>query len=47
MEPVSKIERVRSGTLRAGDRLRSVREEAAQLGVAKNTVVAAYLRLVA
>ncbi|MEK6346754.1 MAG: PLP-dependent aminotransferase family protein [Burkholderia sp.] len=54
-EPVSKIERVidgvlarvRDGTLQAGDRLRSIREEAALAGVAKNTVVEAYLRLVA
>jgi DNA-binding transcriptional MocR family regulator len=41
------IARVRSGALRAGDRLRSIREEAAVMGVAKNTVVEAYLRLVA
>lgn len=41
------VSRVRSGTLRAGDRLRSVREEASLQGVAKNTVVEAYLRLVA
>ncbi|MCA1326370.1 PLP-dependent aminotransferase family protein [Herbaspirillum sp. alder98] len=41
------VSRVRDGQLRAGDRLRSVREEAAARGVAKNTVVEAYLRLVA
>jgi DNA-binding transcriptional MocR family regulator len=54
-DPLSKTEliiegvlaRVRNGTLRAGDRLRSIREEAAVMGVAKNTVVEAYLRLVA
>ena len=41
------LSRVRNGTLRAGERLRSVREEAAVMGVSKNTVVEAYLRLVA
>lgn len=41
------IARVRSGALQAGDRLRSVREESELQGVAKNTVVEAYLRLVA
>lgn len=54
-QPASKIEwiidgvlqRVQRGTLQAGDRLRSIREEAAAMGVAKNTVVEAYLRLVA
>ncbi|MFX1689806.1 PLP-dependent aminotransferase family protein [Paraburkholderia sp. A2RI-6] len=41
------LARLRNGTLRAGDRLRSIREEATVMGVAKNTVVEAYLRLVA
>jgi DNA-binding transcriptional MocR family regulator len=43
----SVLTRVRSGSLRAGDRLTSIREQAATLGVSKNTVVEAYLRLVA
>lgn len=51
----SKLERVtgavrravESGALKPGDRLRSIREQAQMLGVAKNTVVEAYLRLVA
>ncbi len=41
------LARLRSGALQAGDRLRSVREESELQGVAKNTVVEAYLRLVA
>ncbi len=41
------LARIRSGQLRAGDRLRSIRKEAVVQGVAKNTVVEAYLRLVA
>ncbi|MFL9926753.1 PLP-dependent aminotransferase family protein [Herbaspirillum lusitanum] len=41
------LSRVRNGTLQAGDRLRSIREESALQGVAKNTVAEAYLRLVA
>lgn len=39
--------RMHNGTLRAGDRLRSIREEATVMDVSKNTVVEAYLRLVA
>lgn len=55
METLSKIDlitesivaRLRSGSLRAGGRLPSIREQAELMGVAKNTVVEAYLRLVA
>ena len=36
----------RAGTLRAGQRLPSIRDEAQRLGIGKNTVVEAYLRLV-
>ena len=39
--------RVRAGLLRPGERLPSIREEAERLGIGKNTVVEAYLRLVA
>lgn len=54
-EPLSKIEliiegvvaRIRQGSLQVGERLRSIREEAMLMGVAKNTVAEAYLRLVA
>lgn len=54
-EAVSKIElivdgvtsRIRQGSLKVGERLRSIREEALVMGVAKNTVAEAYLRLVA
>lgn len=54
-EAVSKTEliiegvmaRIRQGRLRVGERLRSIREEAVLMGVAKNTVAEAYLRLVA
>lgn len=35
-----------AGTLRAGQRLPSIRDEAQRLGIGKNTVVEAYLRLV-
>ncbi|MBT0670233.1 PLP-dependent aminotransferase family protein [Novosphingobium profundi] len=53
--PASKLERViqmvrqeiDNGALHPGDRLRSIREQAQVLGVSKNTVVEAYLRLVA
>jgi DNA-binding transcriptional MocR family regulator len=38
---------VRNASLRTGDRLLSIREQAAAMGVSKNTVVEAYLRLVA
>ncbi len=38
---------LRAGTLRAGERLASIREQAIRAGVARNTVVEAYLRLVA
>lgn len=41
------LTQLRSGLLRPGERLPSIREEAARLGVGKNTVVEAYLRLVA
>ena len=37
---------VRAGTLRMGQRLPSIRDEAERLGVGKNTVVEAYVRLV-
>lgn len=37
---------LRAGTLRRGQRLPSIREEAQRLGIGKNTVVEAYLRLV-
>jgi len=36
----------RAGTLRPGQRLPSIRDEAQRLGIGKNTVVEAYLRLV-
>lgn len=36
----------RAGTLRLGQRLPSIRDEAQRLGIGKNTVVEAYLRLV-
>lgn len=36
----------RAGTLRPGQRLPSIRDEAQRLGISKNTVVEAYLRLV-
>ncbi|NEX62527.1 aminotransferase-like domain-containing protein [Noviherbaspirillum galbum] len=53
--PTTKVEqvvqdvlaRIRSGELRPGQKLRSLNEEAVANGVAKNTVVEAYLRLVA
>lgn len=41
------LQRIATGSLKPGDRVRSIREEAALLGIAKNTVVDAYLRLVA
>lgn len=41
------LSRIRTGSLRPGSRLPSIREQAEQSGVAKNTVVEAYLRLVA
>lgn len=41
------LTQMRSGVLRAGDRLPSIREEASRIGVGKNTVIEAYLRLVA
>ncbi|MEE4450648.1 PLP-dependent aminotransferase family protein [Novosphingobium resinovorum] len=41
------LTQMRAGQLRAGERLPSIREEAKRLGVGKNTVVEAYLRLVA
>src|SRR5688500_1305902 len=37
---------VRAGALRLGQRLPSIRDEAQRLGIGKNTVVEAYLRLV-
>lgn len=37
---------LRAGTLRPGQRLPSIRDEAQRLGIGKNTVVEAYLRLV-
>lgn len=37
---------LRAGTLRQGQRLPSIRDEAQRLGIGKNTVVEAYLRLV-
>lgn len=37
---------LRAGTLRPGQRLPSIRDEAHRLGIGKNTVVEAYLRLV-
>lgn len=37
---------IEAGTLRAGERLPSIRDEAQRLGIGKNTVVEAYLRLV-
>ena len=41
------LAQLRAGTLRAGERLASIREQAIRAGVARNTVVEAYLRLVA
>lgn len=41
------VKQLHSGGLRPGERLPSIREEAVRLGVGKNTVVEAYLRLVA
>lgn len=41
------LSRIASGALRHGERLPSIRDEAALMGVSKNTVVEAYLRLVA
>ena len=41
------VARIRSGALQPGARLRSIRDEAMLMGVANNTVVEAYLRLVA
>jgi DNA-binding transcriptional MocR family regulator len=37
---------IQAGTLRPGERLPSIRDEAQRLGIGKNTVVEAYLRLV-
>jgi DNA-binding transcriptional MocR family regulator len=42
----SVLMQIRAGTLRAGERLPSIRDEAQRLGIGKNTVVEAYLRLV-
>ncbi|MCB8881097.1 PLP-dependent aminotransferase family protein [Acidisoma cellulosilytica] len=41
------LQQIATGVLRPGDRVRSIRDEAQLLGVAKNTVVDAYIRLVA
>jgi DNA-binding transcriptional MocR family regulator len=41
------LSRIASGALRVGERLPSIRDEAALTGVSKNTIVEAYLRLVA
>ncbi|PZQ60413.1 MAG: PLP-dependent aminotransferase family protein [Sphingomonas taxi] len=40
------VMQLRTGTLRRGQRLPSIREEAQRFGVSKNTIVEAYLRLV-
>ena len=40
------LSQLNAGSLQPGQRLSSIREEAARLGVGKNTVVEAYLRLV-
>lgn len=42
----SLLMQLRAGTLRPGQRLPSIRDEAQRLGIGKNTVVEAYLRLV-
>ncbi len=41
------LTQLRAGTLRAGERLASISEQAVRAGVARNTVAEAYLRLVA
>jgi DNA-binding transcriptional MocR family regulator len=41
------VMQLRAGTLRPGQRLPSIRDEAKRFGVGKNTIVEAYLRLVA
>jgi len=41
------LARIQTGALAPGERLRSLREEAQVMGISKNTIVEAYLRLVA